>query len=410
MIINIIILTLLTLCVAGLITTIILLCLKKQQKADLDPIKDLFNQINLVQSQNTKINNDNLINYITQAFTMQSNQMSNVQRQLEGVLSSNEARLVHATDVLQQGLTKLQEDNEKKLEQMRQTVDEKLNASLERRLSESFNIISQRLEQVYRGLGEMQNLATGVGDLKRVLTNVKSRGVYGEISLNALLEQILASSQFDKQVQIKANSLERVDFAVKLPGKDEATVLLPIDAKFPIEDYQRLCDAIDKGTTSEIELAQKQLERRVKEEAKSIRDKYIVLPKTTDFAVMYLATEGLYAEVVKNAGLVETLQRQFKVIVCGPTTITALLNSLQLGFKTLAIEKRSSEIWKLLGMFKQDFEQFATLLAKTQKKLEEATNTIDSATKRTQIISKKLRNVSLEDGESTNLIEEETNE
>lgn len=393
-----------------LISLIVVIVVSKKQKTggyDFSGLREQFYEINKIQMQAMKQNNDSFVNYITQAFTMQTNQLANLQKQLDQIMQSNEARLTRATDVLQQGLDKLARDNEAKLEQMRQTVDEKLNASLEKRLNESFKIISERLEQVYRGLGEMQNLAQGVGDLKRVLTNVKTRGVYGEISLNSLLEQILSSSQFEKNVQIKNNSQERVDFAVVLPGKDESKIYLPIDAKFPIEDYQRLVDAVDRGDLTEVEQARKLLEKRVKAEAKSISEKYIVLPKTTDFAVMYLATEGLYAEIVKNPGLVEILQRQYKIIVCGPTTITALLNSLQLGFRTLSIEKRSSEIWQLLGVFKQDFEHFATLLAKTQKKLEEATDTIEGASKRTQIIAKKLRNVSIDEGEETPLIDNE---
>lgn len=391
-----------------LISLIVVIVVSKKQKTggyDFSGLREQFYEINKIQMQAMKQNNDSFVNYITQAFTMQTNQLANLQKQLDQIMQSNETRLTRATDVLQQGLDKLARDNEAKLEQMRQTVDEKLNASLEKRLNESFKIISERLEQVYRGLGEMQNLAQGVGDLKRVLTNVKTRGVYGEISLNSLLEQILSSSQFEKNVQIKNNSQERVDFAVVLPGKDESKIYLPIDAKFPIEDYQRLVDAVDRGDLTEVEQARKLLEKRVKAEAKSISEKYIVLPKTTDFAVMYLATEGLYAEIVKNPGLVELLQRQYKIIVCGPTTITALLNSLQLGFRTLSIEKRSSEIWQLLGVFKQDFEHFATLLAKTQKKLEEATDTIEGASKRTQIIAKKLRSVSIDENEETPLIE-----
>lgn len=394
-----------------LISLIVVIVISKRQKSnggvDLSGVREQFYEINKIQMQAMKQNNDSFVQYITSAFNLQNNQLANLQKQLDRIMESNEQRLTRATDVLQQGLNKLQHDNETKLEQMRQTVDEKLNASLKERFNESFKIISQRLEEVYRGLGEMQTLAQGVGDLKRVLTNVKTRGVYGEISLNSLLEQILSSSQFEKNVQIKNNSQERVDFAVVLPGKDESKIYLPIDAKFPIEDYQRLVDAVDRGDLVEVEAARKLLEKRVKTEAKSISDKYIVLPKTTDFAVMYLATEGLYAEIVKNPGLVETLQRQYKIIVCGPTTITALLNSLQLGFKTLSIEKRSSEIWQLLGVFKQDFEQFATLLAKTQKKLEEASDTIEGASKRTQIIAKKLRTVSIDEGEETPLIENE---
>lgn len=397
--------------VVCLISLIVVIVVSKRQKSnggvDLSGVREQFYEINKIQMQAMKQNNDSFVQYITSAFNLQNNQLANLQKQLDRIMESNEQRLTRATDVLQQGLNKLQHDNEAKLEQMRQTVDEKLNASLEKRLNESFKIISERLEQVYRGLGEMQTLAQGVGDLKRVLTNVKTRGVYGEISLNSLLEQILSTSQFEKNVQIKPNSQERVDFAVVLPGKDESKIYLPIDAKFPIEDYQRLVDAVDRGDLVEVDAARKLLEKRVKTEAKSISEKYIVLPKTTDFAVMYLATEGLYAEIVKNPGLVEQLQRQYKIIVCGPTTITALLNSLQLGFKTLSIEKRSSEIWQLLGVFKQDFEHFATLLAKTQKKLEEATDTIEGASKRTQIIAKKLRNVSIDEGEETPLIENE---
>lgn len=395
--------------IACLISLIVVIVVSKQNKTggnvDLSAIREQFYEINKMQMQAIKQNNDSFVQFITSAFNLQNNQLDNLQKQLSRIMDSNEQRLVRATDVLQQGLNKLQHDNETKLEQMRQTVDEKLNASLKERFNESFKIISQRLEEVYRGLGEMQTLAQGVGDLKRVLTNVKTRGVYGEISLNSLLEQILSSSQFEKNVQIKNNSQERVDFAVVLPGKDESKIYLPIDAKFPIEDYQRLVDAVDRGDLQDVDNARKLLEKRVKTEAKSIGEKYIMLPKTTDFAVMYLATEGLYAEVVKNPGLVETLQRQYKIIVCGPTTITALLNSLQLGFKTLSIEKRSSEIWKLLGVFKQDFEHFATLLSKTQKKLEEATDTIEGASKRTQIIAKKLRNVSIDDDQETTLIQ-----
>lgn len=329
--------------VVCLISLIVVIVVSKRQKSnggvDLSGVREQFYEINKIQMQAMKQSNDSFVQYITSAFNLQNNQLANLQKQLDRIMESNEQRLTRATDVLQQGLNKLQHDNEAKLEQMRQTVDEKLNESLEKRLSESFKIISERLEQVYRGLGEMQTLAQGVGDLKRVLTNVKTRGVYGEISLNSLLEQILSTSQFEKNVQIKPNSQERVDFAVVLPGKDESKIYLPIDAKFPIEDYQRLVDAVDRGDLVEVDAARKLLEKRVKTEAKSISEKYIVLPKTTDFAVMYLATEGLYAEIVKNPGLVEQLQRQYKIIVCGPTTITALLNSLQLGFKTLSIEK-----------------------------------------------------------------------
>lgn len=287
---------------------------------------------------------------------------------------------------------------------MRQTVDEKLNVSLEKRLAESFNIINNRLQSVYEGLGEMKQLATGVGDLKKVLTNVKTRGVWGEVSLANLLEQMLSPDQFSSNVAIKDNQ-ERVDFAIALPGKDDKTILLPVDAKFPIEDYQRLVEASETGNVQQTEAAKKGLEKRVKEEAKKISEKYILLPKTTDFAVMYLALEGLYAEVLRMPGLAEELQREYKVVICGPTTLSALLNSLQLGFKTLSIEKRSSEIWQLLGVFKQEFGKFVDLLAKTQKKLAEASNTIESATKKSRTIERKLKNVTGIEEESDILLE-----
>jgi DNA recombination protein RmuC len=346
-----------------------------------------------MQMDNIKAYNETVLNTIAQQNYLQKQEFSHIQTRLENILRTNDERLNRATDVLSQGLTKLQRDNERKLDEMRQTVDEKLNVSLERRLTESFNVINQRLQSVYEGLGEMKSLASGVGDLKRVLTNVKTRGTWGEVQLSNILEQMLSKEQFSEQVDIKGNG-ERVDFAVVLPGKDEQNVYLPIDAKFPIEDYQRVVDASERGDKEDVEAALKQLERRVKEDAKSIKEKYIALPKTTDFAIMYLAIEGLYAEVLRRTGLTETLQREYKVIVCGPTTITALLNSLQLGFKTLSIEKRSSEIYQLLGVFKQEFGKFVELLAKTQKKLAEASNTIEFATKKSRTIERKLKSVS----------------
>ena len=279
---------------------------------------------------------------------------------------------------------------------MRQTVDEKLNVSLERRLTDSFNVINQRLQSVYEGLGEMKSLANGVGDLKKVLMNVKTRGIWGEVQLGNLLEQMMSPGQYASQVAIKPGISERVDYVIKLPGKDCDEVYLPIDAKFPIEDYQRLCDASEQGDQQQIEACLKALEKRVKEEAKSIHDKYIDVPHTTDFAVMYLSIEGLYAEVLRRPGLAECLQRDYKINVCGPTTLASLLNSLQMGFKTLTIEKRSSEVWNLLGAIKQEFGKFVDLLAKTQKKLSEASNTIEFATKKSRTIEKKLKNIAIE--------------
>ena len=307
---------------------------------------------------------------------------------------------------VENNLSKIREDNEKKLEQMRQTVDEKLNVSLQSRLSQSFTVINNQLQSVYEGIGEMKQLANSVGDLKKVLNNVKTRGTWGEIQLGSLLEQILTQNQYASQVNINPKNMDRVDFAIRMPGKkDDAEVYLPIDAKFPIEDYQRLVDASEKGNKEEIDLAVKGLEKRVKEEAKKINEKYILIPKTTDFAVMYLSIEGLYAEVLRIPGLVENLQQNYKIVVCGPTTISALLNSLQLGFKSLSIEKRSSEVWTLLATFKQEFNKFVELLAKTQKKLAETSNIIEFATKKTKTIQRKLKNVT--DINSEELIEQD---
>ena len=337
--------------------------------------------------------NDNVVNNLTQIASL--NQQSNKEQmdKLEKILKSNQEGLEKATQTLSQGLEKIQQGNEQKLEQMRQTVDEKLNVNLQNRLSQSFEMINKRLQDVYEGLGEMRSLATGVGDLKKVLSNVKTRGVFGEVQLGSLLEQMLSPNQFLSQVATKPNSQERVDFAVKLPGKDDGEILLPIDAKFPIEDYQRLVEASEKADNVSVESFSKALEKRVKEEAKKIKEKYINVPNTTDFAILYLALEGLYAEVLRKPGLVEQLQREHKVIICGPTTLSALLSSLQLGFKTLSIEKRSSEIWCLLGTFKQEFGKFVDLLQKTQKKLSEASTTIEFATKKSKTIERKLKNV-----------------
>lgn len=365
---------------------------------------EIYKQINEMLLSAIKNYNETVLTGISQNLQLQKQELIVVQNRLESILKSNEDRLARATQILDTGLTKLQTDNEKKLEQMRQTVDEKLNVSLEKRLAESFNIINNRLQSVYEGLGEMKQLATGVGDLKKVLTNVKTRGVWGEVSLANLLEQMLSPDQFSSNVAIKDNQ-ERVDFAIALPGKDDKTILLPVDAKFPIEDYQRLVEASETGNVQQTEAAKKGLEKRVKEEAKKISEKYILLPKTTDFAVMYLALEGLYAEVLRMPGLAEELQREYKVVICGPTTLSALLNSLQLGFKTLSIEKRSSEIWQLLGVFKQEFGKFVDLLAKTQKKLAEASNTIESATKKSRTIERKLKNVTGIEEESDILLE-----
>lgn len=303
-------------------------------------------------------------------------------------------------------LTAIQADNTSKLEEIRRTVDEKLHATLEQRLGQSFKLVSDRLEQVHRGLGEMQSLAAGVGDLKRVLTNVKTRGTWGEVQLSALLEQLLTADQFAVNVMTRPESNERVDFAIRLPGKgDGAVVWLPIDAKFPIEDYQRLLDAQDRGDPLAVEEAAKAIETRLKSEAKSIHEKYVSPPHTTDFALLYLPIEGLYAEALRRPALAEMLQRDFRVSLAGPTTLAALLNSLQMGFRTLAIEQRSAEVWAVLGAVKTEFGRFGEALAHTKKKLDEASNSISKAETRTRQLSRKLKEVeALPVGESENLI------
>ncbi len=291
-------------------------------------------------------------------------------------------------------LTAIQADNASKLEEMRRTVDEKLHATLEQRLGESFRLVSDRLEQVHRGLGEMQSLATGVGDLKRVLSNVKTRGTWGEVQLAALLEQLLTADQFAANVATRPDSGERVDFAIRLPGKgDGAVVWLPVDAKFPVEDYQRLIEAQERGEVGLVDEASKAIEVRLKAEARSIHEKYVAPPHTTDFALLYLPTEGLYAEALRRPGLADTLQREWRVSLAGPTTLAALLNSLQMGFRTLAIEQRSAEVWAVLGAVKSEFGKFGEALAHTRKKLDEASNSISKAETRTRQLSRKLSDV-----------------
>ena len=291
---------------------------------------------------------------------------------------------------LDKKLEKLTESTAANLEQIRQTVDEKLQSTLERRLGESFQQVSLRLEQVHRGLGEMQTLAGGVGDLKRILSNVKNRGIWGEMQLGVLLRDLLAPEQFAENVAVKQGSAERVEFALKLPGSKDETVWLPIDAKFPQEDFQRLLEAREQADTAAADIALKQLERRLKSEARDIQNKYLCPPQTTDFAIMYLPIEGLFAEAVNLPGLLDELQRTYRVCVAGPTTLAALLNSLQMGFKTLAIEKRTGEVWRTIAAVKQDFVTFSLLLDKTKKKLQEASGHIDAVARRSRVINKRL--------------------
>jgi DNA recombination protein RmuC len=313
---------------------------------------------------------------------------------LQNTSVTNETKLENIRETVEKRLTSLQEDNGKKLDEMRNTVDEKLQKTLEERISKSFQQVSSQLEQVYKGLGEMQSLATGVGDLKKVLSNVKTRGILGEIQLGAILEQILAPEQYETNVVTKSSGRNPVEFAIKLPGDGETPVYLPIDSKFPVEDYLALNDAYDRMDKVEIETLATALERKIKMFAKDIHDKYVEPPFTTDFAILFLPIEGLYAEAVRR-GLVESLQRDYKINIAGPTTMAALLNSLQMGFKTLAIQKRSSEVWNVLAAVKTEFETFSKVLAVAQNRIAQTGDELDKLVGvRTKKIQRKLRDVS----------------
>lgn len=387
-----------------LVTLITFLVLYKKKQPTLSDDKSIKTVVDNQKEQNLLLNNmlmqalknseastQNTINNLT---VLQKQEFDSISKRVDELTTRNEQRIEKLTFDVNLSLNNMRQENAKSLEKMRETVDEKLNTSLSQRLNDSFSKIQQSLESVNLGLGEMRTLANGVGDLKKVLSNVKVRGGWGEIMLSTLLEQMLAPNQYKAQVQVKKNSKERVDFVVLMPGKDDHEIMLPIDSKFPLEDYNKLVEASDTLDKEAIDRAQKQLTKRIKEEAKSIRDKYINVPDTTDFAVMFLPIEGLYAEVVRDIELMDTIQNQYKVVVCGPTTLTALLNSLQLGFKTLYIEKRSSELWQVLSTFKTEFEKFVQLLLKTQSKLGEANSTIELATKSSRKIAKKLGDVS----------------
>jgi len=340
--------------------------------------------------------NDSVLKSMTDMAALQKGQLDTFAAQLEKLTESNENKLESLRNILDERLKQIQEYNTEKLEQMRVTVDEKLQGTLEKRLGESFKQVSERLEQVHKGLGEMQTLATGVGDLKRVLTNVKTRGSWGEIQLEALLAQILTPEQYSRNVKTNESSDEMVEFAIKLPGRDDLNgdvVWLPIDAKFPIEDYQRLIEAQEMADHDAAERAAKMLADGIKKSAKDIRDKYLNPPKTTDFGIMFLPIEGLYAEVIRKTDLIEIIQREFRVVIAGPTTCAALLNSLQMGFRTLAIEERSSEVWKLLGAVKTEFRKFGDTLDGVKKKIDQASRTMEDAAKTSRKIERQLKNV-----------------
>lgn len=341
---------------------------------------------------------NNISTKISENGNTQQLQLANLtninEQKLENTRKNMEEKLELIRRTVEDRLLYMQKDNADKLEKMRVTVDEKLQGTLEQRLGESFKVVNDRLESVYKGLGEMQSLAQGVGDLKKIFTNVKARGTWGEIELGNILQEYLTPDQYICSAKTKPNATEFVEFAIKLPGKtDGQNVLLPVDSKFPVEDYKRLVDAQEAGDVVQINDARKSLENSIKLFAKDIHDKYIETPFTTDFGIMFLPTESLYCEVVKNTVLVEVLAQKFRVIVSGPNTFVALLNSLQMGFRTLAIEKRSSEVWTLLGGVKSEFEKFGDLLDKTNKKLQEISNTMERASAKTRTIQRKLKNV-----------------
>ena len=331
----------------------------------------------------------------TAASNAQAAELKAFGERLAQVAQSSESRLDALRRTLEERLDMLRGENAQKLEQMRATVDEKLQATLEQRLGASFKQVSERLEQVHRGLGEMQSLATGVGDLKRVLTNVKSRGTWGEVQLGALLGDLLQPGQYAQNVATRPGSKERVEYAVKFPGRsdDGSPCWLPIDAKFPLDDWQRLQDAIERADAPSVETSRRALEQFFKVQARMIRDKYVESPHTTDFAILFVPTEGLFAEAMARPGLADTLQREFRVTLAGPTNLAAMLNSLQLGFRTLAIEKRSTEVWRVLGAVKTEFGRFGDLLAKTKDKLDQVGRTLDEAGKKSTTIARKLRDV-----------------
>lgn len=372
------------------------LLLRRRPALDLLPLQGRLDAFDRAQERTERVTREEVARGREEAGARARSLREEVGASIGRLTESNEQRLEALRGVVDTRLQHIREDNTRQLEQMRHTVDEKLQGALERRLGESFRLVSERLEQVHQGLGEMQTLAHGVGDLKRVLTNVKVRGTWGEIQLGTLLEQTLTPDQYAANVATREGSRERVEFAIKLPGRDEHeedAVWLPVDAKFPQEDYARLAEARERVDAAAVEAAAKALEARIRGCARDIRDKYLNPPRTTDFAILFLPTEGLYAEVIHRTGLTEVLQRECRVMVAGPTTLWALLNSLQMGFRTLAIQKRSSEVWTTLAAVKTEFAKFGRVLDKVGKKLQEASNVVEDAGRRKRAVERKLRGV-----------------
>ncbi|MGI4778127.1 MAG: DNA recombination protein RmuC [Janthinobacterium lividum] len=343
----------------------------------------------------TRTQNAQIDAFATQLTLMQKTLADTLNTQLQGLSESNARRLAEVRTTMETQLAQLQQSNSAKLDEMRRTVDEKLQSTLEARLGESFKQVADRLDQVHKGLGEMQSLAVGVGNLQRVLTNVKTRGIFGEVQLEALLEQVLTTEQYAKQVETKPRSGQRVDFAVRFPGRsaDGAPVWLPIDAKFPRDDYERLIDAHERADALAVELAGKALEARIRTEAKSIADNYLAAPHTTDFAILFLPVESLYAEVLRRPGLMDAVQRQHRVTLAGPTTLLAMLNSLHMGFRTLALEQQASEVWKMLGAVKTEFERFGEWVSRIKEQVAKASDTLDKADTRARQMRRALKGV-----------------
>ena len=353
---------------------------------------------------------DSVQAHMAEIADLQRNQLEGFAARLSLLTTTNEQKLEAVRQVVDARLKQIQEDNTHQLDRLRETVDEKLQSTLEKRLGESFKQVSERLEQVHQGLGDMRNLAAGVGDLKKVLTNVKARGTWGEVQLGALLEEILSPEQYEKNVKIQEHSSERVEFAIKLPGQGDGNadpLWIPVDAKFPIEDYQRLLEAQERADATAADDAVRQLEASIKKAARDISQKYLAPPKTTDFGIMFLPSEGLYAEVIRRTDLVQLLQREYHIVVTGPTTFAAILNSLQMGFRSLAIQKRSSEVWKVLGEVKTAFGRFGDTLDAVHKRLEQAANSVDDARKKSKTIQNKLRAVEILPGASAEIMIED---
>ena len=367
------------------------------QALTLLPRRDEINQSRDNQSNLLLARMEALGERIDRAGENQEQRIHRMSALVDEKLSQNESRMTAMQESLRKSVRDMQEDNGKRLEDMRKTVDEKLHETLDRRLNESFSAVSKRLEEVHKGLGEMQTLASGVGDLKKVLTNVKNRGVWGEMQLGALLEQVLTPNQYDVNVQVIPRSSQRVEYAVRLPGQQDETVYLPIDAKFPVEDYARLMDALDEGDQDRIALCTQALQNAIRTEAKRIFQKYVQPPYTTDFAIMFLPLEGLYAEVLRCPGLAEEMQEKFRIVIAGPTTLSALLTSLQVGFRTLAIEKRSGEVWQLLSAVKTEFGKFTDLLEKAHKQVHTVSASLENASRKSRTITGKLKQVEMLD-------------